>query len=114
MPVASARCAQIVAQEVEDRPALVGVADRHVAGRLDPQVDVGVDAVRPARLDHHVAGRLRGLGRGLGARFADMRQEQDGHGDEAAEGEHDQVAKDDVAVLAAVVVKRLHRALPAR
>ena len=107
--------AQVVAQKIENRPALVGIADRDVPRRLDPQVDVGVDGVRPAGLDHHVAGWLRGLvGGGLGLLLADVRQEQHGHGDEATQGEHDQVAKDDVTIVAAILVKRLHRALQSR
>ena len=50
--------AEVVAQQVEDRPALVRVADRHVARGLDPEVDVGVEVVRPAQLDHDAARRL--------------------------------------------------------
>jgi len=58
---------QVVAQQVEDPPALVGVPDRHVARRLDPEIDVGIEFLGPAQLDHQIARRLRG---GLGSAMA--------------------------------------------
>ena len=39
--------AQVVAEQVEHRPALVGVADRDIARGLHPEIDVAAIAVRP-------------------------------------------------------------------
>ena len=51
--------AEIVAQEIEEGRALVGVTDRRVARRPDPEIDVGVNLVGPADLEsihaRHVA-----------------------------------------------------------
>ena len=49
---------EVVAQQVKDQPALIGVADRCVARRLDPKIDIGVELVGPAQLDDDVARRL--------------------------------------------------------
>ena len=49
--------AEIVAQQIEDHAGLVRIADRHVAGRLDPEVDIGVDLVVPMNVDDDAAGR---------------------------------------------------------
>ena len=40
------RHAEVVAQQIEHLAALVGVADRHIAGRLDLQIDIGVELVQ--------------------------------------------------------------------
>ena len=37
--------AEIVAQQVEYRAALVRIADRNVARSLDPEIDIGIDLV---------------------------------------------------------------------
>ena len=105
--------AEIVAQQIEDHAALVGVADRHVAGRLHPQVDIVIDAVRPARLDHHVAGRVGVLG-GFRDRRVDVRHDQNHAYNEAAQRQRDQVTKYDAGVVVLEAVKTEHGLLHVR
>jgi hypothetical protein len=105
--------AEIVAQQVEDGAALVGIADRDVARRLHPQVDIGVDLVGPADLDDHVARRRDVVG-GLGAGRMEVRQQHDHDGDEADQGEHDHVAEHRAAGVVLERVKIGHGALRSR
>ena len=53
---------EVVSQKIEDDTTLVGVADGYVAGRLDSQVDIGVEFVGPSRFDDQVAGRRHRVG----------------------------------------------------
>jgi hypothetical protein len=48
--------AEIVAQQIGQRRALVGIAVRHVAGRAHPKIDIGVDLGRPVDFDDDIAG----------------------------------------------------------
>ncbi len=84
---------------------------RHVAGRLDPEVDVGVQLVRPADLDDHVAGRGHVALGGLAGRV-EVGQEQHHDRHEAGQRQHDDVAEDGPAVLVAVERIKPERAAP--
>ena len=105
------RLAQIVAQQIEVFAGLVRVADRAIARRLDPQIDIGIDAVRPLDLDDDIAGRLVADFGFLGLRI-DVRQQQHDDGDEAGERQHDRVAEDGAAILFAELVQAVHRVPP--
>ena len=105
--------AQVVAQKIENHAALVGIADRDVARGLDPQVDVGIQLVRPAHLDDHVAWRLGVLLGGLAGRVEMGQQEQD-HCHEAGQRQHDDIAEDRATLVLIELVKRVHGAPPPR
>ncbi len=92
---------KVVAQQVEDRAALVRVADRHIAGRLDPEIDVGLVTFRPADLDDNVAGCGDTLDCGRLHRRIEMRQQENHDRDEAAQRQRDDVAEHGSAVFVA-------------
>ncbi len=105
--------AEIVAQQVEDQPALAGIADGPVARRLDPQVDVVGHIGRPLHLDDDLTRRLVVL-RFLLRLLLDVRQKHDHHRDEADQGEENDVAEDGLGGAFPEIVMSVHGSHPAR
>jgi hypothetical protein len=103
--------AEVVAQQVEDGATAVRAADRPIARRLDPQIDIGVAAVGATDLDQHVARWDRRLALPR-ARRCQVRQAQHDDRDEAGQRQHDDVAEQRALDVVLEGLKRLHRAPP--
>ena len=96
--------AEVVAQQINQRRALVGIADRYVAGCAHPKIDIGVEFGRPMDFDNNIAG----LGRacfllGFGGRI-DERNHYHHQRHETGQRQEDYIAED----CSAVVVKPFH------